>query len=87
MKLDTHKIEARLQKLQEIQRIAADPELVEMLLEFISEDERKDPMPNVVAAPAVREDPLPPSIDDVDFVDQVLKGFDGQGNGIRPMKR
>lgn len=35
MRLDIGKIDERIQKLQEIKRIAADPEMVEILLEFV----------------------------------------------------
>lgn len=38
MRLDASKIEERIQKLEEIRRIASDPELVEMLFEFIDLD-------------------------------------------------
>ena len=39
MRIDATKIDQRIQKLQEIKRIAADPELVEMLFEFMDIDE------------------------------------------------
>ena len=40
MQLNVQRIEERIQKLQEIKRIASDPELMKILMEFISlEDE------------------------------------------------
>jgi len=39
MQLNVQRIEERIHKLQEIKRIAADPEMVKMLMEFISLDE------------------------------------------------
>jgi hypothetical protein len=45
MQLNVQRIEERIHKLQELKRIAADPEMVEMLMEFISmEDETHQPM-------------------------------------------
>ena len=39
MRLDANKIDERIQKLQELKRIAADPELLQMLFEFMDMDE------------------------------------------------
>lgn len=38
MRLDTNKIDERIKKLQEIQRIAADAEMLQILFEFIDMD-------------------------------------------------
>ena len=53
MKIDIHKLDERIKKLQEIRRIAVDPELSTILLEFVSAE-------NVVA-----ESVLAPTPDDV----------------------
>jgi hypothetical protein len=43
MRLNPDKIDERIKKLQEIKRIASDPELVQMLFDFIeTEDPRLD---------------------------------------------
>ncbi len=39
VRLDANKIDERIQKLQELKRIAADPELLQMLFEFMDMDE------------------------------------------------
>jgi hypothetical protein len=39
MRLDANKIEERIEKLQQLKKIAADPELVRMLFEFMDMDE------------------------------------------------
>lgn len=53
MRIDIKKLDERIQKLQEIRRIAADPELSTILLEFVgTEDE-------VAAEPSVARAPLP----------------------------
>jgi hypothetical protein len=60
MQLNIRKIDERIQKLQEIKRIAADPEMVAMLLEFIAGDEAKEePLltPRAVTAVAATAQP------------------------------
>ena len=77
MQLNVKKIESCIQKLQEIRRIAADPELVAMLLEFlVTEDDRADAMPSAKPHPVA----VTPSQDTIDVVEQVLNGKDAQGN-------
>jgi hypothetical protein len=77
MQLNVKKIEARIQKLQEIKRIAADPELVTMLLDFlITEDDRVE----AVAVTKPHPVTVAPSQEEIDIVEQVLKGKDAQGN-------
>jgi hypothetical protein len=84
MQLSLKRIEARIQKLQEIKRIAADPELVTMLLEFmVPEDDRPEAGPAVTAPPVAAA----PSRGDIDLVEQVLKGRDAQGNSPWTAKR
>ncbi|HXK02123.1 MAG TPA: hypothetical protein VMS37_06955 [Verrucomicrobiae bacterium] len=83
MQLNVKKIESRIQKLQEIKRIAADPELVSMLLEFIvpDGDHAEDvpaPKPHAVSGPTP---------DDIDIVERVLSGKDSAGNGSWMNKR
>lgn len=88
MQLNLRKIDERIQKLQEIRRIASDPELVAMLFEFMAaEDVRPEPS---------RSEPVPPSKadpvgstrqDDADIVNQVVKGMDAQGSGLWSRKR
>jgi len=83
MQINVKKIEERIQKLQEIKRIASDPELVAMLLEFIAnDDERKEPAPAAKAHSAAGS-----RADDLDLVNQVMKGMDLQGAGAGAGKR
>jgi hypothetical protein len=52
MQLNVQRIDERIHKLQEIRRIVADPEMLKILMEFISmEDERREPRP-IVDSPA-----------------------------------
>jgi len=75
MQIDLKKLEARIQKLQEIKRIAADPELVSLLLEFLGNDEERKAK-EAPPAPAAQPKASTPFPDDMDLVDQVLKGTD-----------
>jgi hypothetical protein len=84
MQVDMKKLDARIQKLQDIRRIAADPELVNLLLDFIStEDERKE----VVPPAKTHLNPSAPSADDIELVDRVLKGLEPQPKGNWNVKR
>jgi hypothetical protein len=83
MQLNIRKLDERIQKLQEIKRIAADPEMVALLLEFIAADEEKlsaatTPKPLAIAIPRA---------DDIEIVQQVMNGLEGQGVAARPAKR
>lgn len=83
MQLNIRKLDERIQKLQEIKRIAADPELVAMLLEFVGADEEK-PSAATAPKPQAVANPRP---DDFDIVNQVMNGMENQGIGVRPAKR
>jgi hypothetical protein len=83
MQLNIRKLDERIQKLQEIKRIAADPEMIALLLEFIAADEEKP-------SAATASKPLSiaiPRADDVDIVNQLMNGLEGQGIAARPTKR
>ena len=83
MQLNLRKIDERIQKLQEIRRIAADPELVTMLFEFIAtEDERTEPVPAAEAEAVGAARP-----DDADIVNRVVKGMEAPGSGLWSRKR
>ena len=49
MRIDPDKIDERIQKLQELKRIASDPELVEMLFEFIDLDDNRIERPRRIS--------------------------------------
>jgi hypothetical protein len=82
MQLNVRKLDERIQKLQDIRRIAADPEMLAMLFEFVAEEDRPDPV-SVARAEAAGAD----GAADADIVNQVLKGTDAQGNGLWSRKR
>ena len=88
MQVNLRKIDERIQKLQEIKRIAADPELMNMLFEFMAgEDERPEPV-RAEPAPAAKADSVGAArLDDADIVNQVVKGMDAQGSGLWSRKR
>ena len=83
MQLNVRKIDERIQKLQEIKRIAADPEMVALLLEFIAADEEKPSAATAAKPLAIAI----PRADDIDIVNQVMNGLEGQGIASRPTKR
>jgi hypothetical protein len=71
MKVNIKKVDERIQKLQEIKRIAADPELVAMLLEFVaSDDDRTETAP-----PATGKANSGAKTDDMELVNQVMRGI------------
>jgi len=84
MQIDLKKLDARIQKLQEIRRIASDPELVSLLLEFLANDEERK---EAQAAPPAQPKPSTPFPNDIDLVDQVLKGADPKPHVAWNVKR
>ena len=83
MQLNLKKIDERISKLQEIRRIAADPELVDMLFEFMATDERAQVAPLRTEIP---DNGHTREADDI--VNQVMKGTDPQqGSGLWARKR
>ena len=70
MKLDIQKLDERIKKLQEIRRIAADPEMVSILLEFILPEDDSAMLPPSPAV-AAGNGAAPPSEDEVEGL---LKG-------------
>ena len=97
MQLNLRKIDERIQKLQEIRRIASDPEMVAMILEFLAVDEsRTESARTELAAPESMLESVPaaksngaaaPRPDEAELVNQVVKGMDGQGSGLWSRKR
>jgi hypothetical protein len=82
MQLNVKQIDERIRKLQEIRRIAADPEMVAMLFEFMAADEeRHEPLPAIKAETVGSPGPTDPEIN------QLLKGSDAQGTGLWSRKR
>lgn len=77
MRLDIQKLDERIKKLQEIRRIAADPELATILLEFMSTEE-------VVAEPVSVPKPGDISIPRVDNTQDLVKDV---VNGTSPEVR
>jgi hypothetical protein len=77
MYINPNKIDEKIRKLQEIRRIASDPELVQMLSEFIDLDENKPQSSRRVAPPPVANTAKIP--DDVsELVDRVFQAVDGK---------
>lgn len=72
MKLNIRKLDERIQKLQEIKRIAADPELVSMLLEFIGGD---DDRAESAATATAQQGANPLKENDTEIVNQIMKGL------------
>jgi hypothetical protein len=75
MQLNVQRIEERIHKLQEIKRIASDPEMLKILMEFISlEDEPHHARP---AATSVGGSPQPP-YDNIEELAKVVNPVDEQ---------
>ena len=84
MKLNIRKLDERIQKLQEIKRIAADPELVAMLLEFIGGD---DDRAESTVTPAAQQAATASKEDDMEIVNQIMKGLATPANSSTSAKR
>ena len=82
MKIDIQRLDERIKKLQEARRIAADPELVSILLDFVSTDA---PGAAPVLTPKV-DSAFGPRTDRTDeLIQNVVKGTTPeQGNSIWP---
>jgi hypothetical protein len=87
MRVDTSRIEERIRKLQEIKRIAADSEMVEMLSEFIDFDEEAvGRSPEVVHTGRSEGAQAAPQSDEVrDLINDVVRALPGSShpNGRR----
>ena len=81
MRFDLQKIDERIKKLQEIRRLATDPEATSLILEFMSPTyEPSEPTP--VAIPDTNGDGAHPS-DSRELVKEVMNGKDvGSGSGL-----
>ncbi len=83
MALDIKRLDERIQKLQELRRIAADPEMVKLLAEFLTQDDgaaAAAPAPGKALA-AEAAAPASPKPDEVSqFVKGVLEGTEA----VRP---
>jgi|SRR5690349_24024533 len=88
MHLDVSKIDDRIQRLQEVKRIAKDPELLQMITEFIVFSDRpaetnarpaEEPVP--VPKMPVAAAPGAPRPEDTDVVNQLMKDMDSAAGG------
>jgi hypothetical protein len=80
MRLDISKIDNRIERLQEIRRIAVDPELTSVLLEFVVTDETELPTHPAEPIKAVGEAggyTRPPTNDAGDSVEELVRGITG----------
>jgi hypothetical protein len=81
MRFDLEKIDERIKKLQEIRRLATDPEAASLLLEFMSpSDEQSEP------TRAIQPDRVDAAIhasDATDVVKEIVNGKEaGSGSGL-----
>lgn len=77
MRLDIKKIDDRIAKLQELRRIASDPELVSVLAEFVtSDDESAIEAPPPPVKPAAEPTPAPEKAQAAGMseLDEVVRG-------------
>jgi hypothetical protein len=81
MQLNVKRIDERIYKLQEIKRIAADPEMLRILLEFIVDDESREPVADAVNAPGK------PHYEDVTKLANAVNQIDEQPRGLWGRKR
>jgi hypothetical protein len=80
MQLNVQRIEERIHKLQEIKRIASDPELLKMLMEFISLEDEPHHDHSRPAAACVGGSHQPP-YNDIDDIAKVVNQVDEQPKG------
>jgi hypothetical protein len=79
MHINVSKIDERIQKLQEVKRIASDPELLRMIAEFMATEERAaEPAPAARAAAAAAS---ATRVSDEDLVNNLMKDMDNAGGG------
>jgi hypothetical protein len=79
MHINVSKIDERIQKLQEVKRIASDPELLRMIAEFMATEERSaEPAPAARAAAAAAS---ATRVNDEDLVNNLMKDMDNAGGG------
>lgn len=80
MRFDIQKLDERIKKLQEIRRLATDPETATMLTEFMSSpDDRSEP----TAALSERSSVVSHSSDAREIVKEVVNAKDGaSGSGL-----
>jgi len=86
MRIDLQKLDDRIRKLQEVRRIAADPEMATILLEFLStEDGGSEP----IVMPKVDESAAPPRPDEAhELVKEMVGGmYSEPRGGLWPRRR
>jgi hypothetical protein len=71
MRIDIQKLDDRIKKLQEIRRIATDPELATILLEFMSAE---DAVAEPVTTPKLDDVSVPRADNTHDLVKDVVNG-------------
>jgi hypothetical protein len=81
MRLDIRKIDDRINKLQEVRRIASDPEMIAVLAEFLtSEEESREPLSEpkpAIQSPVIAKTEQVPDNSDVE---DIVRGiFDSHG--------
>lgn len=74
MRLDLQRLDERIQKLQEIRRIASDPETAAILTEFITADDNRTDKPAVANGAAAQPHLKEPG----DLVNQMVRGLDSE---------
>lgn len=76
MRLDIKKIDDRIAKLQELRRIASDPELVSVLAEFVTSDDESALEPPPQVKPAAEPAPAPEKAQSsgMSELDEVVRG-------------
>ena len=84
MRFDVQKIDERIKKLQELRRIATDPEITGILSEFLSAgNETAQPVLPVLPALPIKAEPteLPSPEITNDLINEMVQGVDSPSNG------
>ena len=75
MRINIYKLDDRIKKLQEIRRIAADPELATILLEFVGTDDEVAAEQPVAKVPVLEKIAAPPEMHStLDVMKDVVNG-------------
>ncbi|MDP9171834.1 MAG: hypothetical protein M3N54_14555 [Acidobacteriota bacterium] len=89
MQLDLRRVDERIQKLQEIKRIAGDPELVALLFEFLDSGHGPASVPSSTPLQAARQESsgLGARPEEAGIVNQPAGGADSRESGLWSRKR
>jgi len=84
MKFDIQKIDERIKKLQELRRLATDPEISNLLSEFVTVGEERSQPPELLVHMPGNIEPIAMPGPEVtnDLIKEVVDGVEAPPNGV-----